>query len=72
MAITPLRLERFAWAFAEIGARRITLVIDVRNGASQRVAQRVGYVRDGLMRSIAFKADQRIDAELWSRLPSDP
>jgi len=61
-----------AWAFEEAGALRITLVIDVENAASQRVAERAGYVREGVMRSIAFKADRRIDAELWSRLPSDP
>jgi RimJ/RimL family protein N-acetyltransferase len=60
------------WAFEEAGALRARLVIDVANPASERVAQRCGYVREGVMRSVHFKAEQRIDAGLWSRLPTDP
>ena len=60
------------WAFAEAGAARIRLVIDVENPASLRVAERSGYVREGVMRSLYFKNGQRIDAVLMSRLPSDP
>jgi RimJ/RimL family protein N-acetyltransferase len=59
------------WAFAQ-GVLRAELVIDVENPASRRVAERAGYVREGVMRSINFKNGIRIDAELWSRLPSDP
>lgn len=60
------------WAFEELGAQRITLIIDVENEPSRKVAQRCGYVREGLMRSTHLKQDRRVDAELWSRLPSDP
>jgi RimJ/RimL family protein N-acetyltransferase len=60
------------WAFTEAGALRARLVIDVANPASARVAERCGYVREGVMRSVYFKAGQRIDAGLWSRLPTDP
>jgi RimJ/RimL family protein N-acetyltransferase len=60
------------WAFAEAGAVRIRLVVDVVNAASLRVAERCGYVREGVMRSVHFKGDQRIDAVLLSRLASDP
>jgi RimJ/RimL family protein N-acetyltransferase len=59
-----------AWAF-EQGALRATLIIDVDNPASERVAARCGYVREGVMRSIHVKGDLRTDAALWSRLPSD-
>jgi RimJ/RimL family protein N-acetyltransferase len=59
------------WAFAEAGILRAELVIDVANLASKRVAERAGYVREGVMRSVDFKAGARIDAELWSRLPTD-
>jgi RimJ/RimL family protein N-acetyltransferase len=59
------------WAFDEAGVLRVRLVIDVANAASRRVAERCGYVREGVMRSIHFKGEIRIDAELWSRLPSD-
>jgi RimJ/RimL family protein N-acetyltransferase len=60
-----------SWAFAQ-GALRATLIIGVDNPASERVAERCGYVREGVMRSVYFKAGQRIDAGLWSRLPTDP
>jgi len=60
------------WAFTEAGALRARLVIDVANPASARVAERCGYVREGVMRSVYFKNGQRIDAGLWSRLPTDP
>jgi RimJ/RimL family protein N-acetyltransferase len=60
------------WAFDELGALRIALIIDVANPASERVAERCGYVREGVMRSTHLKNDVRIDAGLWSRLASDP
>jgi RimJ/RimL family protein N-acetyltransferase len=60
------------WAFAEAGVRRARLVVDVENPASLRVAERAGYVREGVMRSVYFKNGRRIDAWLLSRLPSDP
>jgi RimJ/RimL family protein N-acetyltransferase len=63
------RLTR--WALDELGAQRIYLIIDVENAASKRVAERCGYMREGVMRSIHLKAGQRIDAALWSRLASD-
>jgi RimJ/RimL family protein N-acetyltransferase len=64
--------ELTRWAFAELDAMRITLIIDVENRASARVAERCGYVLEGVMRSSYLKDDLRIDAGLWSRLPSDP
>jgi RimJ/RimL family protein N-acetyltransferase len=59
------------WAFAHAGAQRIALIIDVANAPSRRVAERCGYVHEGTMRSIHLKQDQRVDAELWSKLPAD-
>ena len=61
-----------AWAFGELGAMRAYLIIDVENRASERVAERCGYRREGVMRSTHLKQGRRIDAGLWSRLPSDP
>jgi RimJ/RimL family protein N-acetyltransferase len=60
------------WALDVAGALRIVLIIDVENPASERVAARCGYVREGVLRSVHLKGDERIDAALWSRLPSDP
>ena len=64
--------ELTRWAFDELGALRITLIIDVENVASSRVAERCGYVLEGVMRSSYLKDDVRVDAGLWSRLPTDP
>jgi RimJ/RimL family protein N-acetyltransferase len=60
------------WAFEELRIQRLVLIIDVENAASQKVAERAGYVLEGVMRSTHLKQDQRVDAGLWSRLPSDP
>jgi RimJ/RimL family protein N-acetyltransferase len=60
------------WAFAEIGVQRIELLINVENVPSLRVAERCGYVQEGVMRSLHLKQGIRGDTTLWSRLPSDP
>jgi RimJ/RimL family protein N-acetyltransferase len=60
------------WAFHAIHAERAFLIIDVENRASQRAAERCGYQHEGDMRSIHVKDGRRIDAGLWSRLPTDP
>jgi RimJ/RimL family protein N-acetyltransferase len=60
------------WAFAETGVQRLRLVVDVANSASLRVAERSGYVREGVLRSVHFKNGRRIDAVLLSRLVTDP
>ena len=60
------------WAFDDLRALRVTLIIDVENRASSRVAERCGYVLEGVMRSSYLKDDVRVDAGLWSRLPTDP
>jgi RimJ/RimL family protein N-acetyltransferase len=59
------------WAFSALGALRIELLISVDNLASKRVAERCGYVLEGVLRSMHFKQDLREDTEIWSRLPSD-
>jgi len=68
---TGMLEELTRWAFDELGALRLTLIIDVENRASSRVAERCGYVLEGVMRSSYLKDDVRIDAGLWSRLPTD-
>jgi RimJ/RimL family protein N-acetyltransferase len=69
---TAMLDELTRWAFAELGALRVTLIIDVENRASARAAERCGYVLEGVMRSSHLKDGVRVDAGLWSRLPSDP
>jgi len=69
---TGILAELTRWALEQLGALRIYLIVDVENRASSRVAERCGYVREGVMRSIHLKQDRRVDSALWSRLPSDP
>jgi RimJ/RimL family protein N-acetyltransferase len=59
------------WAFAD-GMIRSYLLIDVGNPASERVAERAGYRREGVLRSAYLKPGRRADVGVWSRLPSDP
>jgi RimJ/RimL family protein N-acetyltransferase len=69
---TEMLRQLTEWVLAELGALRIWLVINIDNPASERVAERCGYVREGVMRSIHLRQGMRVDASLWSRLPSDP
>ncbi|HLY34577.1 MAG TPA: GNAT family N-acetyltransferase [Jatrophihabitantaceae bacterium] len=59
------------WAFGK-GMQRIELLISVDNAGSKRVAQRCGYVFEGVLRSTYLKQGRREDIEMWSRLPTDP
>jgi RimJ/RimL family protein N-acetyltransferase len=59
------------WALAERCMLRLELLISVENTASKRVAERCGYVREGILRSLHVKEGVREDTEIWSRLASD-
>ena len=69
---TAMLRELTRWAFAQAGALRAYLLIDTANVASQRVAERCGYVLEGVLRSVYLKQGRRSDQMIWSRLPSDP
>jgi RimJ/RimL family protein N-acetyltransferase len=64
------RLTR--WALDEQGLQRVTLLIDDANVGSRRVAERCGYVRDGVLRNAYVKPGIRADVHVYSRLPTDP
>lgn len=70
VATAALRLLT-EWAFSERGLLRLELMISVENQASKVVAERAGYVREGVLRSLYVKEGLREDHELWSRLSSD-
>jgi RimJ/RimL family protein N-acetyltransferase len=59
------------WTFAALGLARIEAVIDVENGASLRVAERAGFIREGVRRSTYFKEGRRADMAIYSLLPAD-
>jgi RimJ/RimL family protein N-acetyltransferase len=59
------------WGFEELGLERLELRIDVTNLASERVAQRAGYRREGVLRNVHVKEGLRSDTGIWSRLATD-
>jgi RimJ/RimL family protein N-acetyltransferase len=61
-----------AWAFDELALLRVTLLIDAANGGSLTVAERAGYVREGVQRNAYVKPGLRSDVVVYSRLPTDP
>ena len=59
------------WAFDALGVARLELTCGPDNVASQRVAERCGFTREGLMRAhLPFKGGRR-DTVLYSLLPDD-
>ena len=59
------------WAFAEHCLARVHLVTHLDNPASQRVAQRCGYHREGVLRAWEPVKNDQPDVVMWSRLPAD-
>jgi RimJ/RimL family protein N-acetyltransferase len=59
------------YAFAELGAARIELWIEPENAASLRVAEAVGFRREGLLRSFMPINEVRRDMLMYSLLPDE-
>ena len=60
------------WAFESLGLGRIELVTDPENIASQRVAEKAGFQREGVLRSMLLNRDgSRRDGVIFSLLPED-
>jgi RimJ/RimL family protein N-acetyltransferase len=59
------------WLLEE-GVGRIELRTHPDNEASQKLAQRVGFAREGLERQSIWLHGRRVDAIVWSLLPTDP
>ena len=59
------------WAFAGLGLARLELTCGPGNEASQHVAERCGFSREGLLRShVPFKGARR-DSVIYSLLPGE-
>jgi len=59
------------WAFDELGIKRLNLITVPENLASQRVAERAGFTREGILRAWMPTRDGRLDSVMFSLLPDD-
>ena len=59
------------WALGQPGVARLQLWTSPENTASQRVAERSGFQREGVLRSYGEVDGRRVDAVFYSLLPSD-
>jgi RimJ/RimL family protein N-acetyltransferase len=61
------------WAIEELGCERLQLRADEENVSSQRVAEKAGFTREGVMRAVHYSArlDRRVDYVMYSLLPSE-
>ncbi len=61
-----------AWALAELELERLELFTDPDNRASQRVAEKVGFRREGVLRAHLRHPDGRMrDSVMFSLLPGE-
>jgi [ribosomal protein S5]-alanine N-acetyltransferase len=60
-----------AWAFNELGIKRLSLFTLLGNVTSQRVAERAGFTREGILRAWQPTRDGRRDCVMFSLLPDD-
>ena len=59
------------WLFADQGFARLELKAAPGNRASQRVAERVGFTREGVLRSAGVIKSGRVDFLIYGLLPAD-
>lgn len=60
------------WAFADLSLRRVQLLAAPGNLASQRVAEKAGFSREGLLRAAGYVHAGPVDLISFSRLRDDP
>src|SRR2546421_10812468 len=59
-------------ALEDLGLQRLELITDPDNGASRRVAEKVGFQREGVLRSHLLHPDgRRRDSVMFSLLPGE-
>src|SRR5204862_6822759 len=59
------------WALHDLGLARLALTTDAENAASQAVARRAGFTREGVLRSFEDRDGRRPDVVMFSLLPGD-
>ena len=61
-----------AWSFTALGLTRLHLMPFAGNGPSQRVAERAGYTREGVLRAYYRSKRGLVDVVMYSLLRDDP
>lgn len=59
------------WAFGDLGVQRMQLGTFPGNASSERVAEKCGFTREGLLRSWMEQRGVRRDMTMWSLLPGE-
>jgi RimJ/RimL family protein N-acetyltransferase len=59
------------WALTEGGVQRLELTTHPENVASQRVAEKAGFMREGVLRAHTAFREGRRDSVIFSLLPAD-
>jgi [ribosomal protein S5]-alanine N-acetyltransferase len=59
------------WALGQLGMARLSVSTEPSNDRSQRVAERSGFVKEGVLRSYAEIGDRRVDWVVFSLIPAD-
>ena len=54
-----------------LGIERVAAYVNVGNGASERVLERAGFTREGIVRSMPKPDGRRVDKTLFSLLPGE-
>ena len=60
------------WGIEKLGLPRVELLADVENAASQRVAEKAGFAREGVLRDVRpapRDPDRRVDMVLYALVP---
>jgi RimJ/RimL family protein N-acetyltransferase len=70
VAVRAARLHT-AWGVQALGLARVELLTDPGNVASQRVADKAGFVREGVARAVrpAPRSPERVDMVVWAHVP---
>ena len=59
------------WALMDLGLERLELLANAENEASQRLAERAGFTREGLLRRYRRRHGRREDLVMFSLLAED-
>ncbi|MGH2697685.1 MAG: GNAT family N-acetyltransferase [Actinomycetota bacterium] len=59
------------WAFEDLEVKRLELLTHLDNEASERVAEKCGFRREGVLRSLRVIKGERVDLTMFSLLPDE-